>query len=175
MDCSFVAPYQKILTYMYTYPHPQNSSHWPLCKSANFGIAAGNTAEKYVKEGPTRLPLWQWQSPQPTEIHMHVAFPSKGKREITWWEMESVWKVWRNGDGFFCHLFLVTQVMQQEPVPPASKLRRLTKNWTAQSAKNHLVVAGACLHFLLLGWIPREKFRMSRKTIQALPCFVPVL
>jgi hypothetical protein len=39
--------------------HLQNNRRWPLCKSVNVGIVAGNTAERYLQEGPVRLPLWQ--------------------------------------------------------------------------------------------------------------------
>jgi hypothetical protein len=56
-----------ITRYSHTLTHihilPQNSRRWPLCKSANIGIAAGNTAEKYLQEGPVRFPLWQWRFP----------------------------------------------------------------------------------------------------------------
>jgi hypothetical protein len=60
VDCGFVAPHYKILTYL-THIHilPENSWCWPLCKYANFGIAAGNTAKRYLQGGPVRLPLWQ--------------------------------------------------------------------------------------------------------------------
>jgi hypothetical protein len=50
-----------ITRYSHTLTHihilPQNSRHWPVCKSANVGVAAGNTAERYLQEGPVRLPL----------------------------------------------------------------------------------------------------------------------
>jgi hypothetical protein len=53
MDCGFVAAYYKI------HILPQNKCRWPLCKSANVGIAAGNTAERYLQDGPIWLPMWQ--------------------------------------------------------------------------------------------------------------------
>jgi hypothetical protein len=49
--------------------------------SANVGIAAGNTAERYLQEGPVRLPLWQRRARRPTEIDAHVAFLSSGERQ----------------------------------------------------------------------------------------------
>jgi hypothetical protein len=52
-----ITKYSHILTHIHILP--QNSRHWPLCKSANGGVAAGNTAERYLPEGPMRLPLWQ--------------------------------------------------------------------------------------------------------------------
>jgi hypothetical protein len=62
--------------------HPRNNRRWPLCKSANVGIAAGNTAERYLQEGrPIRLPLWQRRSLRPTEIEAHIAFLSSGGRK----------------------------------------------------------------------------------------------
>jgi hypothetical protein len=57
VDCGFVAPYYKILRLTH-YILPQNSPCWLLCKSANVGIAAVNTAERYLQEGPIQLPLW---------------------------------------------------------------------------------------------------------------------
>jgi hypothetical protein len=47
--------YSHTLTHIHI--HPQNNRRWPLCKSANVCIAAGNTAETYLQEGPIRLPL----------------------------------------------------------------------------------------------------------------------
>jgi hypothetical protein len=73
-----------IIRYSYTLTHIhillQNSCHWPLCKSANVRIAAGNTAERHLQEGPIRLPLWQWWSPWPTEIDTNTAFLSSRER-----------------------------------------------------------------------------------------------
>jgi hypothetical protein len=74
-----ITRYSHTLTHIHILPH--NSHHWPLCKSANVGIAARNTAERYLQEGPVRLPLWQWRSPRPTEIDAHVAYLSSGERK----------------------------------------------------------------------------------------------
>jgi hypothetical protein len=70
---------------------PQNSRRWPLCKSANVGIAVWNISERYLQEGLIWVPLWQWHSPRLTEIDAHVAFPSSGKeQEIAWWYKVSI-------------------------------------------------------------------------------------
>jgi hypothetical protein len=58
VDCGCVTLYYKILTLTRIHILPQNSCHLPLCKSINVGLAAGNTAEKYLQESPLRLPLW---------------------------------------------------------------------------------------------------------------------
>jgi hypothetical protein len=78
VDCGSITQYYK-LTHIHILP--QNSRRWPLFKFANTGIAAQNIAERYLQEGPVQLPLWQWRSPQPTEINTHVAFLSSRERE----------------------------------------------------------------------------------------------
>jgi hypothetical protein len=50
----------------------QNSRRWPLCKSANVGIAAENIAQTYWQEIPVRRLLWHWRPPRRTEIYDHV-------------------------------------------------------------------------------------------------------
>jgi hypothetical protein len=71
--------YSHTLTHIHI--HPQNNRRWPLCESANVGIAAGNTAERYLQDGPIWLPLWYQWSLRPTEIDAHVAFLSSGERK----------------------------------------------------------------------------------------------
>jgi hypothetical protein len=56
-----ITRYTHTLTHIHIFP--QNSRRWPLCKSVNVGIAAWNTAEKYLQEVPVRFPLWQWRFP----------------------------------------------------------------------------------------------------------------
>jgi hypothetical protein len=50
-----------ITRYSHTLTHihivPQNSRHWPLWKSPNVGTDAGNTAEKYLQQGPVWFPF----------------------------------------------------------------------------------------------------------------------
>jgi hypothetical protein len=52
-----VVLYHHITRYPYKLTHiynlPQNSCHWPLCKSANTGIGVGNNDERYLQEDPT--------------------------------------------------------------------------------------------------------------------------
>jgi hypothetical protein len=55
MDCGFITPYYKI--HSHTHILPLNRCHWLLCKSANVGTAAGNTAERYLQEDLIWLPL----------------------------------------------------------------------------------------------------------------------
>jgi hypothetical protein len=52
-------------------------------QSANVGVAAGNTAEKYLQDGPEDFPCDSdyFRSPRPTEIDAHVAFLSGGERK----------------------------------------------------------------------------------------------
>jgi hypothetical protein len=52
----FIEPYYKVHTVTHIPVFPQNSRHWPLCMSANVGIAAGNTAKRYLLKSPVRLP-----------------------------------------------------------------------------------------------------------------------
>jgi hypothetical protein len=78
VDCGF---YHTKLKDTHIHFHPQNNHRWPLCKSANIGIAAGNTAERYLQEGLIRLSLWQQRSLRPTEIVAHVAFLSSGEKK----------------------------------------------------------------------------------------------
>jgi hypothetical protein len=44
-------------------------------------MAAGNTAERYLQEGPIQLSLWQWQSAWLTEINSYIDFLSSKKRK----------------------------------------------------------------------------------------------
>jgi hypothetical protein len=55
VGCGFNTSYYKVFTYTYTDPH---SHCWPLCKSANIGIAPENIAETYWQEIPIRRLLW---------------------------------------------------------------------------------------------------------------------
>jgi hypothetical protein len=42
--------------------------------------------------------LWQWWSPQLTEIG--------NEKKIAWCEIRWIWRVWQNSDLLFCHLLL---------------------------------------------------------------------
>jgi hypothetical protein len=100
--------YSHTLTHIHI--HPQNNHHWSLCKSANVGIAAGNTAEKYLQEGPIWLPLWQRRSLWPTEINAHVAFLSSRERKRNRMvRVKSAWMAWQNGDLLFWQLLMDKQ------------------------------------------------------------------
>jgi hypothetical protein len=50
VECGFVAPCNKVLALTHIHILPENSHHWPRCKSAD-GVAAGNTAERFLREG----------------------------------------------------------------------------------------------------------------------------
>ena len=60
---------------------PQNSRRWPLCTSANTGIAAGCTAETCWQEGPIQFLLWQSWPLQSNEIYTQVGVLSCGERD----------------------------------------------------------------------------------------------
>jgi hypothetical protein len=172
VDCGFV-----ITRYTHTLTHihilPQNSCRWSLCKSANVGVAAGNIADKYLQEGPVRLPLWQWRS-SPTEIDAHVAFLSSGDRK-------------RNGmvrDQVSMEGVAAPLGQAQSDVQGCCHLAAASSSCAkAQDAYNELncvdgegsSCSGACLQSLLLGWIPCEQFQMSQKEFKHYLAFWPDL